>query len=621
MKKLLLLICIHLLINSYGQTKKSEELLEKGKELFLAQDYQQAINLINEAIKLSPKWSKAYNGRGAIYSELEKYDLALLDLNKSIELEPNEKAFFNRGLVYENLLNTDAALKDFAKAVELNPNLAQAFYNIALLQFGLKDFNAANLAIIKAIAIKQEPSYLELEREIKNQMKNRAKDKTSIASTNSSEPATNDYKKIEKTTEDNTKENEKTVTLTVGGQGATQDEARQKALRSAIEQAFGAFISSKTEILNDNLVKDEIVSVTNGNIQKYEVLSEVKIPDGGYATTLKAIVSVSKLTSFCESKGVEVEFKGAAFAMNIKLQKLNEEAEYNAILNLCKVSNEFLSKSIDFSLNVSEPRAKGSSNGTLSTDMFLINFEVNCKANENYNAFEQNFWQTVSGVKMGEDDVSNYKKINKPIYYIIKYSGQIPKYEDSIPLRNLKSIVSLKNLFFKSNNYLLNFRIISELDTLFVRRCCLGWNPNTSNLNENGAIEDEKWSLNFQNGYPATAIIQWRCFVQNRQRGYYGLPFEECKTSSGLSYGSFINFSDHNHNELNQIFSDNNIIDNHEPYTNFYFIGEYKKSEEHIFVFKIPNQYSFIQKYNHVLPLNKLEKISKYYIQPWVNNY
>jgi hypothetical protein len=59
---------------------------------------------------------------------------------------------------------------------------------------------------------------------------------------------------------------DKTVTLVVSGQGKTQDEAKQNALRSAIEQAFGAFISSKTEILNDNLVKDEIVSLTNGNI-------------------------------------------------------------------------------------------------------------------------------------------------------------------------------------------------------------------------------------------------------------------------------------------------------------------------------------------------------------------
>ena len=114
---------------------------------------------------------------------------------------------------------------------------------------------------------------------------------------------------------------DKTVTLTVSGTGKTLEEAKTNALRSAIEQAFGAFISSKTEILNDNLVKDEIVSVANGNVQKYDIVSQVELQNIGYAITLSATVSISKLTSFAESKGVEVEFKGGMFAQNIKLQK------------------------------------------------------------------------------------------------------------------------------------------------------------------------------------------------------------------------------------------------------------------------------------------------------------
>ena len=97
-------------------------------------------------------------------------------------------------------------------------------------------------------------------------------------------------------------QDDKTVTLVVSGQGKTQDEAKQNALRSAIEQAFGTFISSKTEILNDSLVKDEMVSVTNGNIQKFEILSEGKIQNSEYSINLKATVSVSKLTTFIESK-------------------------------------------------------------------------------------------------------------------------------------------------------------------------------------------------------------------------------------------------------------------------------------------------------------------------------
>jgi hypothetical protein len=66
---------------------------------------------------------------------------------------------------------------------------------------------------------------------------------------------------------------EQTVTLVVSGQGKTKNEAQQNALRSAIEQAYGAFISSKTEVLNDELVKDEIVSVSNGNLNPIQTLN------------------------------------------------------------------------------------------------------------------------------------------------------------------------------------------------------------------------------------------------------------------------------------------------------------------------------------------------------------
>lgn len=48
------------------------------------------------------------------------------------------------------------------------------------------------------------------------------------------------------------------VTLTVNGQGQTKEQATTNALRSAIEQTFGVFVSSNTQILNDDLVKDEI---------------------------------------------------------------------------------------------------------------------------------------------------------------------------------------------------------------------------------------------------------------------------------------------------------------------------------------------------------------------------
>src|SRR3972149_8863077 len=88
---------------------------------------------------------------------------------------------------------------------------------------------------------------------------------------------------------------DKSVTLIVTGEGKIKDDAKQSALRNAIEQAFGTFISSKTDILNDELIKDEIILVSNGNIQKYEMISEGQLPDGSFYGTLKATVSISKL--------------------------------------------------------------------------------------------------------------------------------------------------------------------------------------------------------------------------------------------------------------------------------------------------------------------------------------
>jgi hypothetical protein len=251
-------------------------------------------------------------------------------------------------------------------------------------------------------------------------------------------------------------QDDKTVTLVVSGQGKTQDEAKQNALRSAIEQAFGTFISSKTEILNDSLVKDEIVSIANGNIQKFDIISEVQIPDGGYATTLKATVSVTKLTSFVESKGVEVEFKGSLFGANLRQQKLNEEAEYKAILNLCQTSNEILSKSLDYSLEVGDPIKAPKSND------YQVLYTVKATPNNNFDQFVNNFHSNIKFISMPVAEQEDFKKLNKEIY-ILKVN-----YLENYFFRNIKSTIALQNLFLKSNKFIHNFEIQTNLDTIKV---------------------------------------------------------------------------------------------------------------------------------------------------------
>jgi hypothetical protein len=323
---------------------------------------------------------------------------------------------------------------------------------------------------------------------------------------------------------------DKTVTLVVSGQGKTQVEAKQNALRSAIEQAFGTFISSKTEILNDNLVKDEIVSVANGNIQKFEIISEVQIPNGLFATSLKATVSVTKLTSFVEGKGFEVEFKGSLFGANLKQQRMNEDAEWKSILNLCEVSNKILSNSLDYSIEVGEPvKAQNKRSLEAQTNDFQILFTIKSSPNSNFDKFVNYFNTSIKAISMPDSEKEAYQKLNKQIYFLTNYSiDTLPDSEkeayrklneqtqpiltnyniDTFFFRNPNSGIALQNLFMKSNQYLHNFKVITNLDTILdtmvVKTCCSSYDGlATQNMYsyQDMVNQSEIWHLNSRSGY------------------------------------------------------------------------------------------------------------------------
>jgi hypothetical protein len=201
----------------------------------------------------------------------------------------------------------------------------------------------------------------------------------------------------------------------------------------------------------------------------------------------------------------------------------------------------------------------------------------------------------------------------------VKYTGQRPTAKDSLPLRSSTSMVALKNFFIKANNYLLNFRIISEVDTIYVKRCCETGENKTSNIASSGKTKvDENWDLNFQYGYPASVVLRFQCASRDVWR--YDNPFLRCNTSSGSAYQQFLQWP--YHSGIESIFNDSDIPFQPEGYSRpapnvEYFFKEFLG--QNIFVYYQSNQNSFTQKHRHVLPLSKLEKISKYVVQPWEN--
>ena len=186
------------------------------------------------------------------------------------------------------------------------------------------------------------------------------------------------------------------VKLVVCSDGPTKEEATKNALRSAIEQAYGTFVSTNTEILNDELVKDEIVTVSSGNIKSYKEVSSITMPDGGYSVTLSAVVSIGKLVSYAQSKGAKAEFAGQAFLQEMKMRQLNKENELQAIRNLVKVEKELLSKMYDFELVLGDPYVKESN--------YILPVSILLYRNENYKEAYNLFTSTFDNLSLSASD-------------------------------------------------------------------------------------------------------------------------------------------------------------------------------------------------------------------------
>lgn len=145
-----------------------------------------------------------------------------------------------------------------------------------------------------------------------------------------------------------------TITLVTSGTGDTKEEATKNALRSALEQTYGTFVSSNTQVVNDELVRDEIVSISSGNIVSYEELSF--IDSNPKQVTVKAVVSITKLQNYAQNKGMAAELAGATFAMNMKIDELNQQNEKKALEHLAEQIQMNSSQIFDYRLVVGSPQ-------------------------------------------------------------------------------------------------------------------------------------------------------------------------------------------------------------------------------------------------------------------------
>ncbi|MBN1190690.1 MAG: tetratricopeptide repeat protein [Dehalococcoidales bacterium] len=105
-------------------------------------------------------FSMLYNSGNANYRQ-KKYDAAIADYSKAIELDPSRGiAYSNRGAAYSAKGENEQALDDHNHAIELDPNYSLGYYNRAMVYHLMKRLEEAIADLEKVISLNNNPSLL-----------------------------------------------------------------------------------------------------------------------------------------------------------------------------------------------------------------------------------------------------------------------------------------------------------------------------------------------------------------------------------------------------------------------------------------------------------------------------
>ena len=108
-------------------------------------NYTQAFEKCNAALKKYPEEPDLYYWRGTILYSLGRKQDALKDLDKALELNSKDTTYLvMRGICRSELMDRDGAIDDFNKAIEINPKLPSAYLMRASLKLASGEYESAN---------------------------------------------------------------------------------------------------------------------------------------------------------------------------------------------------------------------------------------------------------------------------------------------------------------------------------------------------------------------------------------------------------------------------------------------------------------------------------------------
>ncbi|MBI9068140.1 MAG: caspase family protein [Salinivirgaceae bacterium] len=155
MKKLIFIIAVSIIATG-GMAQNPKKSYKAGKKLFEVNDFQGALNELNQAIILDQNYVDAIVLRGQAYEKLENLDLAASDYEKALCLDKKTVDYlYQAGRLNYLIQNYEKALQYLSEAVILDNGNFQAFQFKSFTHIKLKDYKNAIVAIDNALKIEK----------------------------------------------------------------------------------------------------------------------------------------------------------------------------------------------------------------------------------------------------------------------------------------------------------------------------------------------------------------------------------------------------------------------------------------------------------------------------------
>jgi tetratricopeptide (TPR) repeat protein len=131
----------------------------RGNDWYSKNEYDKAIGEFNDAIRLDPTYTDAYDDRGLVWCDKREYGKAIAEYNQALAINPDDANACNRrGIVWMRKGEYDKAVADFSEAIRIASNYADAYKNRGAVWKMRGEYGKAISDYNQALAL--NPNYL-----------------------------------------------------------------------------------------------------------------------------------------------------------------------------------------------------------------------------------------------------------------------------------------------------------------------------------------------------------------------------------------------------------------------------------------------------------------------------